>query len=186
MSTNIIRTKKQLSFKVKTAATIVAIVCAVALPQLFHLLGAYSGLGTTLGETFLPMHLPIILAALLAGPVVGAVSGAFAPLVSFALTGMPFVANLPFMMIELCAYGLFAGLLVNAKMACTLKVLVAQLCGRIVRFAALAVAFYLFDATKIAPLSVFAAVKTGLFGLALQLTMIPLIVYRVDNASKHE
>ena len=81
--------KPRLSLKVQVIATIAAIAGAVILPQVFHLLGAISGLGSALGETFLPMHFPIILVGLLAGPYAGAISGVFGPLLSFALSGMP-------------------------------------------------------------------------------------------------
>ena len=37
-------------------------------------------------------------------------------LASFLLSGMPMLAVLPFMMIELCAYGLVAGLLREIKL----------------------------------------------------------------------
>ena len=60
--------KPRLSVKVQTMATIAAIAGAVAVPQIFHVLGAAFGLGTGLGESFLPMHLPILLVGLLAGP----------------------------------------------------------------------------------------------------------------------
>ena len=92
--------KPRLSVKMQTLATIAAIVGAVALPQIFHALGAAFGLGTTLGESFLPMHLPILLVGLLAGPYAGATAGMFGPLVSFAFSGMPGIAMLPFMMLE--------------------------------------------------------------------------------------
>lgn len=107
--------KPRLSLKVQVIATIAAIAGAVILPQFFHLLGAISGLGSALGETFLPMHLPIILVGLLAGPYAGAISGLFGPLLSFALSGMPGAYMLPFMMIELCVYGLVSGLLRNVN-----------------------------------------------------------------------
>ena len=60
----------RLSVSVKAAATVLAIVAAVALPQLFHVIGAVSGRGTALGVAFLPMHLPIIFVGLIAGPAV--------------------------------------------------------------------------------------------------------------------
>ena len=91
----------RLSLSVKAAATVLAIVAAVALPQLFHVIGAVSGQGTALGVAFLPMHLPIIFIGLIAGPAVGTIAGAAAPLMSFLLSGMPMLAMLPFMMIEL-------------------------------------------------------------------------------------
>ena len=107
-TTTILKTaaRPRLSVKAQTLATLAAIVGAVVVPQIFHTLGAISGLGTALGETFLPMHLPIILVGLLAGPYAGAIAGLLGPLASFALSGMPGIAMLPFMMIELCAYGL--------------------------------------------------------------------------------
>ena len=101
-NTMILRTmeKPRLSVKVQTLAAIAAVAGAVALPQIFHALGAAFGAGTALGETFLPMHLPILLVGLLAGPYAGAAAGLFGPLVSFALSGMPGIAMLPFMMLE--------------------------------------------------------------------------------------
>ena len=64
---SISRTRELPSVKVQALATLAAIVGAVAIPQIFHVVGAISGLGTGLGEAFLPMHLPIILVGLLAG-----------------------------------------------------------------------------------------------------------------------
>ena len=57
MTTNIL-IKKQLSIKAQTFATIISVIAAVALPHIFHIIGAVSGLNTGLGEAFLPMHLP--------------------------------------------------------------------------------------------------------------------------------
>ena len=95
----------KLSLSIKAAATVLAIVAAVALPQLFHVIGAVSGQGTMLGVAFLPMHLPIIFVGLIAGPAAGAIAGAAAPLASFLLSGMPMLAMLPLMMVDLFAYG---------------------------------------------------------------------------------
>lgn len=51
MTTNIL-TKKQLSIKAQTFATIISVVAAVALPHIFHIIGAVSGLNTGLGGSF--------------------------------------------------------------------------------------------------------------------------------------
>lgn len=51
--------KTKLSVKFQTLGALISIVAAVAVPQVLHLLGAASGIGTALGEVFLPMHLPI-------------------------------------------------------------------------------------------------------------------------------
>lgn len=178
--------KPRLSVKVQTLATIVAVMAAVVVPQVFHVLGAVSGLGTALGETFLPMHLPIILVGLLAGPYAGAISGLLGPLASFALSGMPGFVMLPFMMIELCVYGLVSGLLRNVKAPTIVKVLTAQAVGRLIRAAAILVAVYIFGNENIAVALIWKSIITGIFGLALQWALIPLVVYRVENSIKHE
>lgn len=177
--------KPRISVKAQVLATITAIVAAVAVPQLFHFLGYVSGLGTALGETFLPMHLPIILVGLLAGPYAGAVAGLLGPLASFALSGMPGVVMLPFMMIELCAYGLFAGLLRNAKMPTIAKVLITQVAGRAVRAAAILIAVFAFGNENVNIAVIWMSIGAGIFGIVLQWALLPLIVYRVEN-SKNE
>lgn len=177
--------KPHLSVKAQTLWTIGAVVGAVALPQLFHLMGAVSGLGTKLGEVFLPMHLPIILAGLLAGPYAGAIAGFLSPLVSFALSGMPSAAMLPFMMIELCVYGLASGLLRNVKLPVIGKVLIAQISGRLVRAAALLFAVYALGNDSVKLSVIWTSIASGIFGLALQWVLIPLIVFRAENGSEN-
>ena len=187
MSTAVKTTAKpRLSVKAQTLAAILAIAGAVALPQLFHVMGAVSGLGTKLGETFLPMHLTIFLAGFLAGPCAGAAAGLLAPLVNFALTGMPTSAMLPFMMIELCAYGLFAGLLKTVNLPVTVKVLAVQIAGRLVRGAAIALSVYAFGNTAVPVSVIWTSIAAGVFGIVLQLVLIPLILYRVENTGRNE
>lgn len=187
MSTNIKTLEKsRLSVKVQTLATLAAIVGAVVVPQVFHVIGALSGLGTALGETFLPMHLPIILVGLLAGPYAGALSGLLGPLASFALSGMPGAAMLPFMMIELCAYGLCAGLLRGVRMPTVAKVLITQIAGRGVRALAILLSVYAFGNPSIGVATIWKSIGVGLFGLCLQWALLPLIVYRVENPKKSE
>lgn len=179
-------TKPRLSVRAQAVYAAAAVACAVALPQIFHVLGAISGLGTALGETFLPMHLPIILVGLLAGPYAGAVAGLLGPAVSYLLSGMPGAAMLPFMMIELCSYGLFAGLLRSGRMPAFGKVLTVQVAGRAVRAAAILFAAYVLGSTAIPVSIIWMSVKTGIFGIVLQWALIPLIVYRAQNAGSNE
>ena len=171
--------------KAQAIATLSAIVGAVAVPQIFHVLGAASGLGTSLGEAFLPMHLPIILVGLLAGPFAGAISGLLGPLCSFALSGMPSAVMLPFMMIELCIYGLTAGLLRNVKLPTIVKVLAVQVAGRAVRAGAILLGVNVFG-SQVKVSTIRTSIGAGLFGLALQWAILPLIVYRVENLKKNE
>ena len=172
---------QKLSIKVQTVGALIALVSAVALPQAIHAVGAASGMGTSLGEALLPMHLPVILAGLLAGPCAAGIAGLLSPLVSFLLTGMPSAAILPFMMLELCVYGVCAGLLRNVRMPAVLKVLVIQLSGRAIRAAAILIAFYGMGGT-VQPSVIFTSVAAGLMGIILQLVIIPLAVYRFKEA----
>ncbi len=179
-------TKTNLSVKVQTIATIVAIVSAVALPQIVHLIGRATGMGTAFGELLLPMHLPILLVGLLAGPYAGAIAGLLGPVCSFSLAGMPGMAVLPFMMIELCVYGLSAGLLRKINMPTVGKVLVAQMAGRVCRALAVAIAFYVLGTTEIAVASVWAGTVNGVTGIALQLILLPVIVKVVERMGANE
>ncbi len=182
MRENILDSKK-LSVKVQTLAGLIAVVSAVALPQLFHLMGAASGLGTALGETFLPMHLPIIIAGLLCGPYAAGIPGAAAPLLSFWLTGMPRIAMLPFMCIELCVYGIAAGVLRGSKLPTLVKVIIVQLAGRAVRAAAIVIGANFFGSAIGVPV-IWTSIAAGIFGIALQWALIPLVIYRIQGQQK--
>lgn len=186
MSTASVNIKKKLSVKAQILATVAAVVAAVALPQILHVMGSISGLGTSLGETFLPMHLPVILVGLLAGRYAGAATGLFAPIISFALTGMPKTAMLPFMVIELCAYGLCAGLLRDVKMPTFLKVLIIQIVGRSLRAVAILTATYAFSSTAVPVAVIWNSIVVGVFGIVIQLACIPLVVYRLENMNNNE
>lgn len=171
----------KLSLSIKAAATVLAIVAAVALPQLFHVIGAVSGQGTMLGVAFLPMHLPIIFVGLIAGPAAGAIAGAAAPLASFLLSGMPMLAMLPLMMVELFAYGLVAGLLREDKLPSLVKVVIVQLAGRVVLTAATAIAVFAFGSSKTVAATWTSDLAAGLPGLALQWALIPLAAYWTES-----
>ncbi len=142
-------------------------------------------MGSTLGETFLPMHLAIFMVGLLAGWQAGVLAGAASPVISFALTGMPSAAMLPFMTIELAVYGLTAGLLSERKMPCLVKLLIAQVAGRAVRAAAIVIGFYLLG-TSIAPAVIWTSIYAGLPGLILQWIFIPLSVFYINQKAKKE
>lgn len=178
--------KPWLSFKMQTLAAFAAVAGAVALPQFFHFIGAASGTGTALGEMLLPMHLPIILVGFLAGPYAGAVSGLLAPLVSFAFSGMPGAAMLPFIMIELCIYGLTAGLLCNVKFPVLAKVVAVQLAGRAVRAAAILLSVYAFGNESVCAAVILTSITAGFFGLCLQWLLIPLAVHGAENLKKYD
>ena len=116
-----------------------------------------------------------------AGPYVGAIVGFASPIISTLLTGMPKEVMLPFMVVELFAYGLSAGLLRETSMPTFAKVLVSQVAGRVLRAMALAVSIYLIGNTNIAISTVWTSIPTGLIGLALQIAIIPLVVNRLES-----
>ncbi len=179
MLTSVQKTRHLPSLKLQTLATLLATAAAVALPQLLHLAGSSLGIGSALGEALLPMHLPILLVGFLAGPYAGAAAGLFSPLVSFCLTGMPRPALLPFMMLELCVYGLCTGLLRARRIPAFLSVLTAQLVGRAVRAAAILTAVYCFESTALPVSVIWSSIVTGLCGIALQWLLIPPILRAV-------
>lgn len=175
--------KSKLSIKAQTIGALAAVVSAVALPQLIHMVGAATGHGTALGEMLLPMHLPVILAGFLAGPYAAGIAGLLSPLISFGITGMPTVAMLPFMMLELAVYGVCAGALRNKNIPDIAKVLITQIIGRTVRAGAILIGFYGLG-TAVAPAVILTSIKAGIVGIVLQLLMIPFIVRsakRADN-----
>lgn len=178
--------RQELSVKTQAVATFLAVLAAVVLPQLFHVIGRVSGLGTGLGEALLPMHLPVIFVGLLAGTYAGGIAGLLAPVISFALTGMPGSIMLPFMVLELGVYGLAAGLLKNVKLPTVAKVLFVQMAGRAVKAAAILVSVYMIGNAGIKVTSIWYSISTGIFGIILQLLLLPLIVTYVEKAVEHE
>lgn len=184
MNNQAVKRNRELSLKLRVLAVIGTVAGAVALPQIFHVIGAVCGLGSALGETFLPMHIPVMLAGFLAGSSVGAAAGLISPLVSFALTGMPSSAMVVFMMIELCAYGFFSGLLKNAKLPSVAKVLSVQIIGRAIRAAAIVFAVYVLNKTQIGVAVIWKSIITGIPGILLQLVLIPLAVFRAENKNE--
>lgn len=168
---------KRISIKQQSIAVITAVAAAVAMPQIFHIIGIVSGQGTAVGETFLPMQLPILLVGLLAGPYIGAAAGLLAPLVSFALSGMPGAGMLPFMMLELFIYGLCAGLLREVQLPVIFKVMLAQLSGRGARAIAILLAVYVFGSEAVSVSVIWNSIVTGIPGILLQWSLLPLIVF---------
>ena len=174
------------TWKSKTAAAVIAVAAAVALPQLFHALGAVSGLGSALGETFLPMHLPVLVIGLTAGPAAGLAAGVLSPVVSFGLSGMPSSVMLPFLLVELAGYGLAAGLLARVRLNTFCKLLLVQAAGRALRCAAVLIGVYAFDST-VAVSSIWMSIVTGLPGILLQWALIPLLMFWVEKGvRRHE
>jgi hypothetical protein len=102
------------------------IILAVALPSIFHLLGAPV-------RYILPMHWTVILAGLIYGWRGGAIAGLLSPVTSFLITGMPLPVSLLPMTTELFAYGAITGLLKEKfKLNSFVSIAVALIAGRII------------------------------------------------------
>ena len=90
-----------------------------------------------IGSMLSPMHIPVLLCGFICGSVWAVLIGAVAPLLRFALFGMPpiFPTGVA-MCFELAIYGLVSGLLYAAlprkKASIYTSLLAAMLCGRVV------------------------------------------------------
>lgn len=170
------------SIKNKTLATLIAVISAVVLPQIAHIVGTYAGFGSSVGEIFLPMHLPVILAGFVGGPVVGAVAGALSPVISFSLTGMPTAVALPFIVVEIFTYGLVSGLLSRVKLNSFIKILAVQLSGRVMRIAAVAVATAVFGFEGMTVAAVLSSMALGTAGIIIQWIAVVLVNRKYEKS----
>jgi len=146
----------------------------LALPFLFHLVGA--------GKMFLPMHIPIIIGGFLLPPTLATFIGAIVPFLSSILTGMPpIVPTMPLMVLELAGLGGITAILYQRLKAGIWASLIGGIIGdRVV----LALAVFLLGRwleVKSAIAYVSTAVITGLPGIALQLLLIPPIIYLYER-----
>lgn len=162
---------------VKSLISLGIVALAVVLPQIVHLAA-----GPTGGMQWLPMYLPVLLGGCLLGWTWGLGLGVASPVVSFLITlafgdPMPAAARLPFMTVELAVFAAVSGLFSKKIAANGLfafpAVLAAQIAGRAV-FMLLALVFQ--SVTPFTPALVWSQMSTGLWGLGLQLVLVPLAV----------
>ena len=85
------------------------------------------------------------------------------------------------MMMELCAYGICAGLLRKNKMPVALNVLFTQIVGRAVRAVAILCCCYLFSYDKISPKIIYTSIYEGIAGILLQLLIIPAVIFAFNG-----
>jgi len=162
-------------FPVRTLTTTgLLLAVGLLLPLVFHSLFGAAG-----GQMFLPMHYAVLLGGLLLGPVAGAFLGIATPLLSTLVTGMPPVAILPPMVVELAIYGLIAGFAHHHwKLALFWSLLLAMAAGRIALGLAVAVLGSSIG-LKAEPVAyVITSIVAGLPGIAVQIVVIPLLLAR--------
>ncbi|MFA6393435.1 MAG: ECF transporter S component [Patescibacteria group bacterium] len=149
--------------------SLVFVALSVALPLVFHLIP-----GGQAGKIFLPMHIFIFAAGLVLGWKQGIFAGIITPLISYTLSGMPSFAVLPFIIIELAAYGALSGYFRNnLKLNILLSLLGAMTAGR----AILWLAIIALPSEVNAGQYIFMALKTGLPGILAQILLAPAIVF---------
>ena len=170
---------KEMSVVKKSIITAVCLALCVVLPQAFHAI-------PNAGSVYLPMHIPVLLCGLICGWPFGLLCGLAGPALSTLFTGMPPVAVLPVMIIELAVYGLVSGLIMSlirtrkTYVDLYISLIIAMMTGRIV--AGLARAFiFARGATTMATWAASYFV-TSLPGIIIQLVLIPTIVFALMNA----
>lgn len=163
----------------RTVTTAVCIALCVVLPLALHVI-------PNAGTLISPMHIPVLLCGLVCGWPYGLICGIFGPLLSSLLTSMPGWGYLPTMMVELAAYGLLTGLLIQlihtGKQAADLYISLvgAMLAGRIITGVARALIFAAGTYT-------FEAWATGYFvsslpGIIIHLILVPALYVALQRA----
>ena len=141
-----------------------------------------------IGRKFAPMHLPVLLCGFIAGPVWGCVVGVVAPLMRHLIFTAPTLyPDAVRMMAELGVYGLAAGLfyryLPKKPFGIYVSLLSAQFFGR-VAWGLMAFAISLLDQAypfRI-ELVMTETITNSLIGIAIQLVLIPPVVYAMQRA----
>lgn len=140
----------------------------VTLPRIFHILA-----GASAGQVFLPMHIAILIAALTFGLTSASVVAGSSIIFSYLLTGMPSLARLPYMLIELVIYAVLLSLF-NKKFNSYISLILTIILGRVLYAGVLFAAINIFGFQTYG-ISVIESIQTGLPGVAVQLICIPFI-----------
>lgn len=140
----------------------------IALPRIFHVLA-----GSNAGQAFLPMHIAVLIAALTFGITSASIVSGSSIIFSYLLTGMPSIARLPYMLIELLIYAILLGIF-NKKFNSYISLVLTIVLGRLVYAGILAFAINVIGLQTYG-ISVIESIKMGLPGIIIQLAFIPVI-----------
>lgn len=140
-----------------------------------------------IGNALCPMHIPVLLCGFLCGGYYAAAVGAIAPLLRFALFGMPPIFPIgTAMCFELLTYGLLAGILYQKFPKKTINIyaalLSAMLGGRIVWGIVRFVMALLFHVEFSFSMFVAGAFITAIPGILCHIVLIPIIVMALERA----
>lgn len=146
----------------------------ITLPRIFHVLA-----GSNSGATFLPMHMAVLLAALTFGGLSASVVAGSSIVGSYLLTGMPTLARLPYMLIELVIYAILLSFF-NKKFNSYISLIGTIILGRILYSGILFAAIECLGLPTYG-ISVIQSIQTGLPGIAIQLICIPFIATAIKK-----
>ena len=162
---------------------VIAAVCLALCMVLPFLTGQIPEIGSMLS----PMHIPVLLCGFLCGPAWAAVVGAMAPLLRFALFGMPplFPAGVA-MCVELATYGAVSGLLYRTlprkPISVYVSLIAAMLAGRVIWGMVRAARTGVTDAPFTWAAFIAGAFTQAIPGIILHIVLIPLIVLALEKA----
>ncbi len=146
----------------------------IALPRIFHVL-----VGPAAGQTLLPMHIAVLMAALIFGGISSSIVAGSSVIFSYLLTGMPNLARLPYMLIELVIYAVLLSVL-NKKFNSYISLIATIILGRILYAGVLFVAINGLGLSTYG-ISVIDSIITGLPGIAIQLAIIPFLAKTIKK-----
>lgn len=155
------------------------IALGVVLPIAFHSI-------PNAGSIFLPMHIPVLLCGLICGWEYGLICGAITPILSSLITGMPPIAYVPSMTIELAVYGFISGLLINiiktkkTSVNIYISLILAMIAGRFAYGFMNALVFRAGSYSMQIWLA--SAFITSFPGIIIQLILIPILVLALKKA----
>ncbi len=159
--------------------TSLAIAVGIILPFAFHMIP--NG-----GRIFLPMHIPVLLCGLICSWKFGIICGIITPLLSSLFTGMPNMAVLPSMLIELAVYGLMTGIFTsvlnikNRYLNILFSLIGAMICGRIVAGLMNSILFQV--GSYSAQIWISSSFITAIPGIIIQISVIPALVFSLEKA----
>ena len=149
----------------------------IALPRIFHVLA-----GANAGATFLPMHIAVLIAAITFGITSGSIVAGSSIIFSYLLTGMPSIARLPYMLIELVIYAVILSLF-NKKFNSYISLILTIILGRVLYAGILFIAVNGLGLHTYG-ISVIQSIQTGIFGIIIQLLCVPFIAKIMNERLK--
>ena len=170
-----------------TRTPVLLLVTAAICLALCMVLPFLTGQIPEIGSALCPMHIPVLLCGFLCGPAYAAAVGAIAPLLRFALFGMPpiFPTGVA-MCFELAAYGFISGWLYRrlprSRASIYGALIAAMLAGRVVWGAVRAVLSVVGASPFTWAAFLSGAFTTAIPGIIVHIVLIPILVMALERA----